>query len=77
MWPPTHNHPQEFLREDSLLRERMQELSMRGDRPEKQEAASIKQACDFQAKRIDRITKEFRTMIDIPRRVITDLGKKK
>jgi hypothetical protein len=55
----------------------MQELSMRGDRPEKQEAASIKQACDFQAKRIDRITKEFRTMIDIPRRVITDLGKKK
>ena len=68
---------QEFMSEDAILRERMQELTSRGERPEKQEVTSVKQACELQAKRIDRITKELRTMIDIPRKVITELGKKK
>eukprot|EP00038_Savillea_parva_P020125 m.30478 g.30478 ORF g.30478 m.30478 type:complete len:1046 (+) comp4713_c0_seq1:156-3293(+) len=68
---------QEFMNEDQILRERMDELTSRSEKPEKPEITSIKHACDLQAKRIDRISKELRTMVDTPRKVIAELSKKK
>ena len=65
------------MNEDQILRERMDELTSRSEKPEKPEITSIKHACDLQAKRIDRISKELRTMVDTPRKVIAELSKKK
>ena len=67
---------QGFLKEDHILRERLDELSKQQYRPSKSEIKSVKQACDAQQKEVGRIEKELSSIVKIARSVTDAVGKK-
>jgi len=67
---------QGFLKEDHVLRERLDELSSGEYRPSKSELKSVKQACDNQQKEVGRIEKELSSIVKAARAVTDAVAKK-
>jgi len=67
---------QSFLREDHILRERLDELSQYENRPSKPEMKSLKQALENQDKQVHVVLKELNTMVKAARQVTEAIAKK-